>query len=169
MLFRGWANALLGDVAGGLGEMRDALASEEEAGTPEDFPLYYEMFAEVCGLRRPLRRGSRRREQGFAQAERGRLVYWNAELHRRRGELLLAAGGDRAAGPRCFEEALAGARAQGARSSSSAPPPASRASAATREGRTTPRRRLRAAYAGFARGLDTPDLREARALLEALR
>ena len=80
MLFRGWAQALLGDVPGGLQEMRDALAWEEEAGTPEDFPLYYEMFAEVCERAGRFDEGLDAVSKGFAQAERGRLVYWNAEL-----------------------------------------------------------------------------------------
>ena len=49
MLFRGWATALLGDVSVVSADARCA-GAEEEAGTPEDFPLYYEMFAEVCEL-----------------------------------------------------------------------------------------------------------------------
>ena len=109
-LFRGWARALLGDVAGGLSEMRDALAWEQEAGTPEDFPLYYEMLAEVCARAGRFEEGLDAVSKGFAQAERGGLVFWNAELHRRRGELLLAAGGDRAR-RRCLLRGRAAVRA----------------------------------------------------------
>jgi predicted ATPase len=165
MVFRGWATALLGDFSNGLGQMRDALAQEEAAGTPEDFPLYFEMFAEVCQLAGRFDEGLDAVSEGFAQAERGRLVYWNAELHRRRGELLLAAGGDSSVVAGCFEQALADARAQGARSL------ALRAAADLARLRRDELRGddamacLRAAYADFPCHLDTPDLRDARRLL----
>jgi class 3 adenylate cyclase/predicted ATPase len=165
MLYRGWARALLGDVADGLAEMRDALAWEEEMGLPEDFPLYYEMFAEVCGRAGRLDEGLHAVRKGFAQAESARIVYWNAELHRRRGELMLAAGVPRDVAAGCFERALAEARAQGAiflvlRAATGL--------ARVHRGKEPVRDAiawLRAACAGFPRGLDTPDLRHARALL----
>jgi predicted ATPase len=115
MLLRAWAQAMLGDVSRGLTEMRDSLASVKAAGTPEEFPLFYEMLAEVCQRSGHLTEGLDAVDKGFAEAERGRLVYWNAELHRRRGELLLAVGSDfTAAAANCFEHALVDARAQGA-------------------------------------------------------
>ena len=54
--------------------------------------------------------------EGFAQAAHRGIVYWNAELHRRHGELLLASGCDAAEVADCFRKAIACARAQGARS-----------------------------------------------------
>ena len=162
MLFRGWAKAMLGDVPGGLGEMRDALAWEEAAGTPEDFPLYYEMFAEVCGLAGRVDEGLDAVSKGFAQAELGRIVYWNAELHRRRGELLLVGRGDPIAVARCFERALADARSQGAvflvlRAATSL-------ARLHREEALVgdPVSDLRTAYEGFPEDLETPELRDAR-------
>jgi predicted ATPase len=158
MLFQGWARALLGDVAGGLGEMRDALASEEETGAPDDFPLYYEMFAEVCALAGRVDEGLDAVSKGFAQAERGRLVYWNAELHRRRGELLLAAGAAPAVVGGCFEDALVAARTQGALFLEL------RAAAGLARLRhdggpaRDPAAYLRAAYSGFSRALDVLDI-----------
>jgi predicted ATPase len=163
MLFRGWAKASLGDVAGGLDDMRSALESEEEAGIPSDFPIYYEMFAEVCERAGRFEEGLDAVTKGFAQAERGRLVYWNAELHRRRGELMFASGGNRPAVADCFEQALAAARAQGALLLE-----LRAAASIARLGRDEDRdpvAYLRTAYAGFPSGLDTPDLRDARTLL----
>ncbi len=166
-LFRGWARAQLADVPSGLAEMRDALTWEEEAGTPEDFPLYYEMFAEGCERAGRFDEGLEAVSKGFAQAERGRLVYWNAELHRRRGELILASGGDRTAAASCFEKALAEARTQGAlflvlRAAASL----ARLNRDLDAGLDAAR--LRDACSGFPRGQDVPDLRDARALLAAL-
>jgi predicted ATPase/class 3 adenylate cyclase len=167
LLYGGWAQALRGDVPGGLQEMRVALAWEEEAGTPEDFPLYYEMFAEVCGRAGRFDEGLDAVSKGFAQAERARIIYWNAELHRRRGELLLAAGADRGTVANCFEHALTDARAHGAlvlelRAATSL---ARLRRAEGRSGASVAY--LRAAYAGFSRDLDAPDLRDARAVLAA--
>jgi predicted ATPase len=106
--------------------------------------------------------------KGFARAERGRLVYWNAELHRRRGELMLAAGEDALAVAGCFEQALIDARAQGA------PFLVLRAAASLArlpleggDNASEPATCLRAAYASLPSRLDTPDLRDARALLAA--
>lgn len=163
--FRGWARTLRGDPAGGLEAMRDALAAEQEAGTPEDFPLYHEMFAEACGLAGRYEEGLSAVAEGFAQAERGGIVYWNAELHRRRGELLLALGRDRAGSAGCFREAMACARAQGARSLE-----LRAASSLARMHRAADEPDLAVSILdpvcrAFTQGVDTPDLIEARSLL----
>ena len=170
MLFRGWAKAHARRCRTAASrEMRDALAWEEEAGTPEDFPLYYEMFAEVCGRAGRFTEGLDAVGKAFAQAERGRLVYWNAELHRRRGELLLAAGGDSRPWPAASSTPWP-TRAPRARGFLELRAAASLARLRRDEGGGGRRRawRLRAAYAGFPRGLDAPDLRDARALLGRL-
>lgn len=167
MLYRGWAQALLGDVHGGLEEMRVALAWEEEAGTPEDFPLYYEMFAEVCERAGRFDEGLDAVGKGFAQADRGRIIYWNAELHRRRGELLLAAGADRGTVANCFEHALTDARTHGALFLELRAATSLARLRGTEGPAGAPVAYLQAAYAGFSRGLDAPDLRDARALLAA--
>jgi len=165
--FLGWARALGDDPAAGLAEMLDGIASERDAGTPEDFPLYYEMLAEIYALTGRHAEGLSAIASAFAYAERLGLLFWNPELHRRRGELLLASGASPADAAACFRDALASARAQGARSLElRAAVSLARlhrmdgdvAAAATV---------LRPAYAAFAH-LDTPDAIEARELLETL-
>jgi class 3 adenylate cyclase/predicted ATPase len=166
--FRGWARALLDDADAGLREMREALASEQEAGTPEDFPLYYEMLAEVCARAGRYEEGLAAVAEGFAQAERGGLVYWNAELHRRRGELLFAAGSDTTAAIACLMEAMTCSRLQGARSlelrAALSLARLHRASADPIKAASV----LRPVYEAFTQGFDTLDLIEARALLAEL-
>jgi predicted ATPase/class 3 adenylate cyclase len=161
MLFRGWATAFIDDAVGGLDEMREALAMEEEVGTPEEFPLYYEMFAEVCEQAGRFDEGLDAVRKGFVQVERGGLLYWNAELHRRRGELTVAAGGDQAVAAECFEHALAEAQGQGA----SFLVLRAATSLARLRGDERSMADLRVAYAGFPPDLDAPDLREVRELL----
>ena len=139
---------------------------EEESGTPEDFPLYYEMFAEVCERAGRFDEGLDAVRKGLAQAERGRIVYWNAELHRRRGELMLAAGADPLTVVDCFERALADAQAQGALSSCCAPPPAWRASTTTTTGGRATRSRACGPPTRASPAVSMhADLRDAHALL----
>jgi len=165
--FLGWARALGDDPAAGLAEMLDGIASERDAGTPEDFPLYYEMLAEIYALTGRHAEGLSAIASAFAYAERLGLLFWNPELHRRRGELLLASGASPADAAACFRDALASARAQGARSLELRAA-VSLARLHRRDGDVAAAATvLRPAYAAFAH-LDTPDAIEARELLETL-
>jgi class 3 adenylate cyclase/predicted ATPase len=166
--FRGWARAMLGEVPAGLSEMLDGIASEQESGTPEDFTLYYEMLAEVHARAGRYDEGLRALEDAFGQAGRYGIVFWNAELHRRRGELLLASGAPPAAAAACFREALEQGGAQGARSLELRAA-LSLARLHREQGeRGEARQVLTPLYRSFSQGLDTPDLNEARQLLEVL-
>jgi class 3 adenylate cyclase/predicted ATPase len=115
-LFRGWARSMRHDVRGGLNEMLEGMAAFQAVGTPEDVSLYYEMLAEAFGEAGRYQEGLRAVEDAFAQTARCGILFWNAELHRRRGELLLASGAPTTAAAACFREALACARAQNATS-----------------------------------------------------
>jgi predicted ATPase len=92
---------------------------------------------------------------------------WEAELYRLKGELLLAKGEESQA-EACFQHALHVARRQRARSWEL------RASTSLsrlwqRQGhRTEARGLLQEIYDWFSEGFSTPDLKEAKALLEAL-
>ncbi len=165
LFFRGWARATLEDVAGGLAEMRNGIASEQASDTPHDFALYYEMLAEVYGRAGRLDEAMRAVEAGFAIAEDHGIIFWNAELHRRRGELLLAAG-DRDGAEVTFREAQECARGQEARSLElRAAVSLSRLHLAAGNPSTL-HTVLRPLYVRFNEGHDTPDLQEARALQE---
>jgi class 3 adenylate cyclase/tetratricopeptide (TPR) repeat protein len=114
-IFRGWARARLEpDANQAFEEIRCALAAEKSAATPEDFPQYYEMFADVCARARQVDTGLAAVDEALELAERGGFVYWNAELLRRRAELLIVADAAPSAIDAHFQEALACARAQGA-------------------------------------------------------
>ncbi len=126
------------------------------------------MLAEIYGRAGRLEEGLRAVEEAFAVAERSGIVFWNAELHRRRGELLLASG-DRSAADASFQEALACARVQEARSLELRAA-VSLARLRLHDGRSaTLSVHLRPLYESFGEGFDTPDLTEARQLLEALK
>jgi predicted ATPase len=164
--FRGWASAMRGDVQGGLSEMLDGIESERDADTRTDFTLYYEMLAEVYGCAGRMDEALRALEEAFDVSERHGIVFWNAELHRRRGELLLA-GGDPATAEACFLEALGCARMQGARSLELRAAVSLARLHARKGQRAAGTALLRPLYESFGEGHDTPDLAEARQVLEA--
>lgn len=163
IFFRGWARAMLNDVPGGLAEMLDGIASAQASDTPTDFTLYYEMLAEIYARAGRLDQAMRAVDEGFAVAAQYGIVFWNAELYRRRGELLRVAG-DRAGAHAAFHEALSCARGQDARSLElRAAVSLSRLHLG--EGDSSILHTVfEPLYAGFSEGHDTPDLREAREL-----
>ena len=163
--FRGYARALLEDPAAGLSEMLEGIASAEAADTPHDFPLYYEMLAEIYARAGLVDQGLRAVADAFSVAERHGIVFWNAELHRRRAELLLA-GGDRSAAEASLHEALSCARSHEARSLELRAA-ADLARLHLRDGEpSTVDAVLRPLYQSFEEGFDTADLVDARKVLE---
>ena len=100
-------------MAGGLAGARDGVAAMGALGS-EDFKTYF-----LGLLAATLRKGRPERAPPSTSSPRpsspwsGRGErFYAAELHRQKGELLLAAGGDRGAAARCFETAVQMARRQ---------------------------------------------------------
>jgi len=107
-------------------------------------------------------------ETGLAVAAQAGEAFWDADLHRLQGEIVLATGGTPANAATLFHRALGIARAQQAK--------ALELRAATSlarllrdQGRVADARALLApVYGWFTEGFDTRDLIEAKALLEEL-
>ena len=106
-------------------------------------------------------------EQALIEVGQTHETWYEAELHRRRGDLLLSAGREAEAAS-CFEKALQVARSQSARSWELRAA-ASLAKLQAEAGRRGEARDLLApVYDWFTEGFDTNDLREAKALLDQL-
>ncbi len=165
------------------GPARFSRAREDWRATGSRFndPLFAAVLADLHLQGGRLGEGLTAIDEALDLAHGSGELFWEAEMHRLRGELLLAAGGIGEAGaPRaagvsnaaeaeaCLARALEIARRQGARSLA--------LRAATSLARLRQRRGERQAaaalvepvYRGFTEGLDTPDLTEARALLDQL-
>jgi predicted ATPase len=91
---------------------------------------------------------------------------WDAYLHRLLGEIELGANGDADAAQTSFERALGIARAQDARSLELRTAVALARLWSDRGRKSDARALLAPLYGWFSEGLDAPDLRDARALLE---
>ena len=115
--FCGWARALLGEPLEGVRAMEAAVEAQRAIGTTEDFPVYYDMLAEVLALVDRIDEACSAIERAFKEAQSSGLAYWNAELHRRRAELLWRRAGHPVEEARAdLAAAFELARAQDARS-----------------------------------------------------
>jgi tetratricopeptide (TPR) repeat protein len=167
LTLRGWARVVEGAVEDGLEEIRRGLATQAAAGADMERPYGLGLLAEAL-----LYTG--RTEEGLTAVDeaeaiihrRARSFFWEAELHRLRGELLLRKGATEAA-ESSLREALAIAGRQGARSLELRAAMSLCRLRCDRDGRGEARETLAGIYAGFTEGLNTPDLREAAAMLEA--
>jgi class 3 adenylate cyclase/predicted ATPase len=168
-LFRGWAVAMLGDTRTGTRDLVDGLAAQRACGTPEDFPVYFDMLAEACLAAGRYEEGLMQINEALAVADGVGIRYWDAELYRRKAALLLAARvGDVDEAEICLTRALDVARQQGARMLE--------LRVATDLARLWQRRNrpaaarelLLPAYRGFPDADRLDDLREARALVAEL-
>jgi predicted ATPase/DNA-binding SARP family transcriptional activator/class 3 adenylate cyclase len=168
---RGWALAAQGREDEGIEQMRAGIAARRAVGGTALLPHLLASLAEACGQVEALSH----LEEALGLAEGSGERFWEAELHRLKGELLLLQGEEQAdAGAcwgraeACFQRALGVARRQQARSWE--------LRAATslgrlwqRQGRGAEARALlREIYSWFSEGFDTPDLKEASALLDVL-
>ncbi|HEX2478358.1 MAG TPA: AAA family ATPase [Geminicoccaceae bacterium] len=161
-LFCGWARALLGDPQEGLREMDAALQALRAIGTTEDFPVYYEMLAEVLGGLDRIEEACAAIDAAFQAAESSGLAYWNAELHRRRAELLWRrAGGPAEEARASLAAAFEVARAQNARALELRAAMTALRMAEGEAERQPARACLRQVYERFPEGFGTADLEEA--------
>jgi DNA-binding winged helix-turn-helix (wHTH) protein/predicted ATPase len=111
----GWAMAEAGETEEGLARMREALAAMRALGS-EDFKTYFlGLLAAALGKAGERRAALDVVAEALDTVERSGERFYAAELHRQRGELLLAGGADLADATRSFETALGIARNQRAR------------------------------------------------------
>lgn len=112
---RGWALAHGGEIEEGLATMRDGIAAIRALGSEEFKTYFLGLLAETLATARQPEAALDVVAEALAAVETSGERFYAAELHRLRGELLLATGHERVEVARCFETALEIARQQGAR------------------------------------------------------
>ena len=168
-VFLGWALAELGESERGIAHMREGLEDLRALVTGEDFPILREMLATACVKAGQPELALDMLDQAFAETEQMGLCYWTAELHRSRGEALLALSPPRVSEAEGdFRRALSAACQQKVRALELRAA-MSLAMLERRRGRHAAARGLLIpVYEWFREGFDTVDLLETRALLEEL-
>lgn len=170
-ILRGWARCELGDAELGIADMRAGIQEWADTGADVHRAWFATVLADACRRQGRIEDGLAVIAETHEITERTRDCLYEAESHRVHGELLLLGDAHPAReddAEACFARALSTARAQQAR--------ALELRAATSVARLWQRRGdadqarrvLREVCDAFDRELDTPDLGEARALLESL-
>jgi predicted ATPase len=170
-IMRGWALAAQGQGAEGMAQMRQGLVAYRAAGGELGRPYYLTLLAEAYGSIGQTAEGLSLLAEAQATVDRTGAHGWGAELHRLKGELLLAQAGESQKVQEveaCFHQALDVARRHQAKSWEL------RAALSLsrlwqRQGKCAEAHELLAPiYGWFTEGFDTADLQDAKALLEEL-
>jgi predicted ATPase len=152
-----------------MAQLRQELAAYCAAGGEPERAYWLALLAEAYGTVGQAEAGLGLLREAEVVVEKSGAYYWEAELYRLQGDLLLhQTVPDARQAEACFCQALAIARRQQAKSLELRAA-MSLARLWQRQGkRTAAGQRLAEVYGWFSEGFDTADLREARALLDAL-
>ena len=168
-IIRGWTLVEEGGGQRDIAQMRDGLTALKATGAALRLPYYLSSLAEALGKVRRLEEALKDLDEAFVAVDANGEHWRDAELHRLRGEFLLADSQDaHQSAEKCFQKALEVAAAQNARSLE-----LRAAKSLARLWHELGRRNEARDLLGpivewFTEGLDTSDLQDARALLEDL-
>jgi class 3 adenylate cyclase/predicted ATPase len=166
-IFRGWVKAKNADVTEGLSLLRAGSSAYCATGATAWMPLYIALLAGACEIAGQIEEAAARLDQALQLVERTGERWFAAELDRQRGRLLLRQGHPEAA-EELYRQALSIAREQEAKLWELRAA-ASLARLWGDQGRRGAARDLLASvYGWFTEGFATPDLKEAKALLDEL-
>jgi len=166
-IFRGWVKAKNPDVTEGLSLLRAGSSAYSATGATAWMPWYIALLAGACEIAGQIEEGAARLDQALQLVEKTGERWFAAELDRQRGRLLLRQGLPEDA-EELYRKALGIAREQEAKLWELRAA-ASLARLWRDQGRRAAARDLLApVYGWFTEGFTTPDLREAKALLDEL-
>jgi len=184
----------VGPVEEGIAQMRQGLVAFRATGAELLCPYLLALLADACGRSGQIAAGLDALAEGLRAAEQREERFYEAELHRLQGELLLRqcavvectlaqrdsppgptdAVGGLGRGPQlleaaaCFQRAREIAQRQGAKSLELRATLSLSRLWQQQGQRTEAYNLLASVYGWFTEGFDTPDLQEARTLLEVL-
>jgi predicted ATPase len=168
-ILRGWALAMQGDAAAGVRQIQQGLAAHRDMEIKLGRPHRLSLLAEAYGHAGKPEAGLEVLAEALMLAATTKEQWWEAELHRLKGALLLQLPSQQITqAETCFQQALDVARSQQAKSLEL------RAALSLsrlwqQQGKHDEARRLLAeVYGWFTEGFDTPDLQEAKTFLEEL-
>jgi predicted ATPase len=165
--FHGWVKVKNGDVTEGISLLRSSLAAYRATGAEVWTPYQTGFLARACELAGQIEEALAHLDDALQTAGRTGEHWHDAELYRHKGELLLQQGRSEAA-EELYRKALSIAREQEAKLWELRAA-ASLAQLRREQGRRAEARDLLApVYDWFTEGFDTPDLKDAKALLDEL-
>jgi predicted ATPase len=167
-ILRGWALTAQGEPADGIAQIHQGLVARRAKDLQIHRPYFLSLLAEAYGKAGQPEEGLKVLVEALELLDTTGERNWEAELHRRKGELLLIEQGQKVGEAEgCFWKALDTARRQQAKSLEL------RAAMSLsrlwqKQGKQEEAHQLLAdIYGWFTEGFGTPDLQEAKALLQA--
>lgn len=167
-MLTGWALAQQGDAQRGIPLIQNGLDDERKRGIRMFEPYHRSLLAEALALAGELEEALDQVTTALAYAEESGNCYWNAHLLKLKGDFLLALVASADEVERWYQQAIATARQQGAKSLElRATTSLCRLWQGVGKGEAV-RPLLTEIYGWFTEGFDTVDLQEAKALLDTL-
>ena len=166
-LLHGWTLAARGEVEAGATQMRRVQSDDFHTGAEIAEPYFVCLVAQTYSSAGETAQGLAQLHDARSLANNGGMNYWDAELVRVRGVLLLAVSRTDEAEV-SFEQAMRTAREQNARSLELRAATSLARLLQKRGDRARGRATLMPVYDWFTEDFDTADLCEARALLQGL-
>jgi predicted ATPase/DNA-binding SARP family transcriptional activator len=164
----GWALAEQGQTEKGIAQIHQSITGLQAMGAELLVPFVRTVLAEVYGKAGRAEEGLVASAEALAIVDRTKERWYEAEVHRLQGELLRMQGADPAKVEACFRQAIEVARQQQAKSWELRAVMSLCRLWQEQGKREEARQMLAGIYGWFTEGFDTPDLKEARVLLEEL-
>ncbi len=173
--YRAWADILVSHALAleqpneeRIGRLRDSITEFTASGARLRLPYYLSLLAQVYGKAGRVEEGLASIDEALSEARTHNERWWDAELHRLRGEFLLMLGADASDVEAVLLRAIEIARFQQARSLELRATMSLARLWIAQHRPDDARRQLSEVYAWFTEGFDTPDLQAARLLLAHL-
>jgi predicted ATPase len=167
-MLRGWALAMQGDAAAGVADIRQGLVASQGVGPETLRPHWLALLAEAYGQAGQPEVGLQVLMEGLTLVATTEMRWWEAELHRLKGVLLLQLPSpDVPQAEACFQQALTVGRQHAKALELRAALSLSRLWQRQQK-RAAARELLAPIYSWFTEGFDSSDLQEAKALLGEL-
>jgi predicted ATPase len=151
-----------------IGRLRGSIAEFKASSARLRLPYYLSLLAHVCEKAGRSEEGLASIDEALFEARTHNERWWDAELHRLRGELLRVVGADVSDVEAAILRAIKIARSQRARSLELRATMSLARLRIAQNRSEEARRQLSDLYAWFTEGFETPDLQAARLLLAHL-
>ncbi len=173
--YRAWADILVSYALAleqhneeRIGRLRGSITAFKASGARLRLPYYLSLLAQVYGKAGRAEEGLASIDEALTEARTHNERWWDAELHRLRGEFLLLRGADTSDGEAAILRAIEIARSQQAKSLELRATMSLARLWIAQNRSDDARRQLSDLYAWFTEGFETPDLQAARLLLAQL-
>jgi predicted ATPase len=167
-ILRGWALAMQGQGEEGMTQLREGITAHRATGSVQHVSYYYTMLADISARLGHTDDGLQALAEAHTLMEQQEARWWEAEVCRLRGVLLLSQPGTLAEAETWLQRALDVARFQEAKSLELRAAMSLSRLWQQQGKRAEAQALLAPIYGWFTEGFDTADLQEARALLEQL-